>query len=70
MKWHLYILLCDSESYYVGITKNLEGRIAKHMRKESRYTKRFEMLKLVYTEEYETEKEAIIKRKAAKRMVF
>ena len=29
-KYHVYILLCSDDSYYVGVTNNLERRFAEH----------------------------------------
>lgn len=49
---YLYILLCDEEFYYVGITNNLKNRFRQHWNKESLYTKRFSKVRLVYWESY------------------
>lgn len=66
MCWYLYILLCDNKSYYVGITENLDRRIAEHKRKESRYTKRFTITDLVYSEKFNTYEEAVKREKQVK----
>lgn len=38
--WYIYILLCKDNSYYTGITNNLEKRINTHNKgKGAKYTK-------------------------------
>jgi putative endonuclease len=56
MKYYLYILLCDQKTFYVGITRDIKRRTEEHENKESFYTKKFSDIKLVYTEEYSTQK--------------
>jgi putative endonuclease len=48
--WYVYILLCDGETFYTGITNNLKKRIEEHKNKKSFFTKKFFQLKLVYFE--------------------
>ena len=39
-KWHLYVLLCKDETFYCGITNDLERRFAQHSAgKGARYTR-------------------------------
>lgn len=39
-KWHLYVLLCEDETLYCGITNDLDRRIAQHNAgKGARYTR-------------------------------
>lgn len=52
MPYFVYILFCDQKTFYVGLTDNLEKRIAQHKRKESFFTKKFSDIELVYSEEY------------------
>ncbi len=52
MRWYVYILFCDSKSYYVGLTRNLDSRFKSHSHKENIATKEFNKIKLVYKEEY------------------
>lgn len=56
--WFVYILLCDNESYYIGLSGNLEKRIASHKTRRNIATKEFTNIKLVYFETYTTRKEA------------
>ncbi|MGH7885161.1 MAG: GIY-YIG nuclease family protein [Thermodesulfobacteriota bacterium] len=58
MKWFLYLLLCDQKTYYVGITRNLNKRLESHINKNSKFTKKFDDIKLIYFEEYKEENEA------------
>ena len=49
--WYLYILECSDKSYYTGITKNIEQRVATHNSgKGARYTRTRTPVKLVYQE--------------------
>ena len=55
----VYILLCDNGSYYVGSTTNLLLRLQEHEDGlGSDHTKGHYPIELVYTEEYDTPKEA------------
>lgn len=66
MKYYLYILLCDQKTYYVGITNNLDRRLAEHKNKKSFYTKQFSDISLVYTEEFLNKIEAEMREKQLK----
>lgn len=70
MSWFLYILLCDQKTYYIGLTHNPEHRINSHRAKENLATKEFSDLKLVYTEEYPTRKEAERREQQLKKWTF
>jgi putative endonuclease len=67
MLWYIYILLCDQKTYYVGLTSNLDNRLKSHNAKRNTATKRFSDLKLVYSEEYMTRKEAEVREKQLKK---
>lgn len=54
----VYILECDKAFFYVGMTKNMSHRLTQHRRKENNYTRRFQKIDLVFTEEYEFRKDA------------
>ena len=57
--WILYIIRCNDNSLYTGITNDLERRIKKHSNKTgAKYTKGRGPLKLVYQEKYKTRSEA------------
>jgi len=58
MPWHIYILLCDQKTYYVGLTSNLLQRIESHKLKKNLATKKFSEVELVYSENFETRKKA------------
>jgi putative endonuclease len=59
MNWHVYLAECSDGSLYCGITKNLENRMQMHNSgKGGRYTRAKGPVKLVYTEEYQSHKEA------------
>ena len=49
--WLIYIIQCNDNSYYTGITNNLEKRIKNHnLGTASKYTRVRLPVKLVYTE--------------------
>jgi len=50
--WYVYMLLCDQNTFYVGITPNLKERIQEHRNKKSFFTKKYSELKPVYLEKY------------------
>ncbi len=56
--YYLYILECDDAFLYVGITKDVERRLAQHRSKYSPHTKRYKKLELVHTEEFVTRADA------------
>jgi len=57
--WHLYILRCNDDSYYTGITTDIAKRIEGHNSgKGAKYTRAHRPVSLVYYEKYETEREA------------
>ena len=52
MKWYLYILECQDEALYVGITENLKRRFKEHQEgKGGHYTKYCKPQKIIYFEE-------------------
>ncbi len=54
--YEVYILKCADESLYIGITTNLERRLAEHnlSKRGAKYTKARRPVELVYSEKYET----------------
>lgn len=64
-----YILLCSDDSYYVGITNNIERRFGEHQSgiNETSYTYSRRPLKLVYYEAYRYVLDAIAREKQLKR---
>jgi putative endonuclease len=54
MTWYVYILLCDQQTYYVGITSDIDKRLSEHKSGQSLFTKKFADIKLVYKEEFDS----------------
>lgn len=53
MSWFTYIVECKDGSFYVGITNNIEERVAEHNRgKGPAYTKIRRPVKLVFKEKH------------------
>ncbi|OUU78963.1 MAG: hypothetical protein CBC38_06395 [Gammaproteobacteria bacterium TMED78] len=50
-KWYVYIITCNDQSLYTGITKSIKKRLEKHAcGKGAKYTKGRLPVKLVYKE--------------------
>ena len=50
--WFLYILRCQNETFYTGVTKDLKRRLKMHNDgKASRYTRARRPVKLIYHED-------------------
>lgn len=65
--WFLYILECGDGSFYTGVTKDLERRLAQHRGgKASRYTRTHLPVKLVYSEVCESRTVALVRECAVK----
>ena len=59
MGWHTYIIKCNDDSLYTGITINLEKRLAAHNAgKGAKYTASRRPVQLVYCEEAASRSEA------------
>lgn len=58
--WFVYILLCEDESLYTGVTNNLEKRFLDHKNgKGGRYTRSHKPIKIIYSEQLESQSEAL-----------
>lgn len=60
--YFVYILRTSANTLYIGQTNDLEKRLREHKSKSKRsakYTRYFSSLGLVYSEEYQTRKEAM-----------
>ena len=58
--WFVYILLCEDNSLYTGITDNPDRRYLEHKNgKGGRYTRSHKPIKLIYTEELATKSDAL-----------
>ena len=65
-----YVYIIESEldnTFYIGQTNDVGKRIEYHNQGLSRYTSRKTPWKLVYVENYQTRKEAILREKFLKR---
>lgn len=68
MEWFVYMVLCDDNTIYTGITNDLKKRIEKHISgKGAKYFRGRKPLKIVYTENFKnrsiaTKREIEIKR--------
>ena len=60
MKYYLYMVQCADETFYTGITTDLERRIEEHNSspKGAKYTKARRPVSLVYSEEHLNRSEA------------
>jgi predicted GIY-YIG superfamily endonuclease len=58
---HVYILKCADDSYYVGMTINLERRLKEHQKgyRDSSYTSTRRPVELVWSGEMQTRADAI-----------
>jgi len=57
--WYVYIVECRTGDLYVGITKDVNERVAKHNKGTAcRYTKYRRPVKLIYIEQHTTRSEA------------
>ncbi|MBN2225976.1 MAG: GIY-YIG nuclease family protein [candidate division Zixibacteria bacterium] len=57
--WFVYILQCRDQSYYTGITKDVDRRLDSHnLGRGARYTRSRRPCRLVYVEECKNESAA------------
>jgi len=60
--WFLYILKCCDDSFYTGITKDLERRLKMHQTgKASRYTRVHRPVEMVYHEKCGDRTQALVR---------
>lgn len=62
MTYYLYILRTSLNTLYIGQTNNLEKRFKEHKNKTSKsakYVRYFDSVELVYSENFQTRKEAM-----------
>jgi putative endonuclease len=67
--YYIYILLCSDNSYYIGVTNNLEERVLQHQNgvNSSSYTYKKRPIHLIYSEEFIDVKQAIEREKQLKK---
>ena len=64
MAYLVYIIQSEVDNtYYKGFTENPENRTWEHNNGKSRYTSKKILWRLVYLEEYDTKREALIREK-------
>ena len=69
MGWHTYIIKCNDDSLYTGITIDLEKRLAAHNAgKGAKYTTSRGPVKLVYREDAANRSEASKRENAIKKL--
>ena len=56
--FYTYILLLSNKTNYTGITNNKERRLKEHQEGQSKSTKHYRPVKMIYSKEFETRKEA------------
>jgi len=60
MPWTVYILECADKTLYTGVTNDMEGRLAKHLKGTgAKYTRGRGPYKVVHTELYRTKGRAL-----------
>ena len=65
--WFVYVLLCEDQSFYTGISNNLEKRFSDHKNgKGGYYTRSHKPIKLIYSEQLPTKSEALKREKQIK----
>lgn len=64
--WHVYLLLCDQKTFYVGITDNPKERLLEHRNKKSLFTKKFSDIEFGYCENYPGKHLAALREKQIK----
>lgn len=63
----IYIMSNENKTLYIGVTSNLSKRIFEHKEKKIKgFTSKYNLVKLVYFEEYPSIKEAITREKQLK----
>jgi len=67
-KYYVYILLCKDNSYYTGITNNIEKRIVEHNHSPNKtsYTYSRRPVKIVFYETFQNPNDAILWEKRIK----
>lgn len=64
--WQIYILLCDNQFFYTGLTNNLVHRLKQHQNHQSTFTKQYKEIKLVYSEKISNRNDAVAREKEIK----
>lgn len=69
-KWYVYMLCCSDDSYYTGITKDLQRRLQQHNSGSdgAKYTRGRRPVKLVYQEQQRDHSSALKRELQIKRL--
>jgi putative endonuclease len=67
MDYNLYILSNPDGRYYIGYTGDIDKRLKKHNKGDTKSTKNRGKWKVAYTEKFETKTEAVRREKYIKR---
>ena len=58
--WFVYLILCDDQSFYTGIAKDIDKRFEVHKKgRGAAYTKMHKPQKIIYREKMESQTDAI-----------
>lgn len=59
-QWFVYLVQCNDQTFYTGITTDLERRVEEHnhSKKGSKYTRARRPVSLVYSESHNTKSDA------------
>ena len=69
MEWCVYMLLCDDNTIYTGITNNLKKRFDNHISgKGAKYLRGRKPLEIVYTENFKNRSMATIREMEIKKL--
>jgi putative endonuclease len=67
--YYIYLLQCEDESIYCGITTDVERRFQEHLSgKAANYTRAHKPVKIIYTEKAENRSEALKREAEIKKM--
>lgn len=60
--WYIYIVKCSDDTFYTGITTDIERRLDEHNEGDgAKYTRGRTSVELVYSEEFENQSKAAIR---------
>ena len=69
MTYYVYVLLCQDGTYYTGHARNVKTRFRQHERGlGARYTRTHKPEKIVFTEKFQTRREAMRRERTIKRL--
>ncbi len=67
-RWFVYILLCEHDRLYTGITKDVKRRFKEHQNKSAHFTSYNAPIRVVYTEKRASCSAALKREAAIKRL--